>query len=198
LSASAGNARATEKIDTSFVRALVEFQNTVPLGRQVALRFKGGIGVAQGRIESDQTYSGTFVTILGAPRSYSASDKWTGITWEIGPALVITGEKIDLDIGLSYAGFPKLKENDDFTEFDWSALGIQVAIGFKPPEVISGVPVENIPAPVPAAPVQSTPVQPAPAQPEPVQPAPAQTEPMKTEPAPAPAKEESDPLWKQQ
>jgi len=129
-STSAGPAAATEKIKTSFFRLMFELAKTFPLGERSRFSIGGGIGAAQGRIESNSTYSGSFITVLGAPAKVTDNKTWTGMTWEINPSFIFPSGTTDLELGARYATFPKLKKSDDWSEFEWIPFGIYSAVHF--------------------------------------------------------------------
>ncbi len=125
----------TEKIDTSFFRLLLDFSKSFPLGsgadsNQTRFALGASIGAAQGRIEDKTTSAGSFVTIFGADPTTSDSKTWTGFTWEISPSLIIPSGTTEIEIGAKLAGFPKLKESDTVSEFNWTPMGVFCAIHF--------------------------------------------------------------------
>lgn len=124
-----------EEIDTSYMRLLLELAKSFPVGsgtsgNQTRFSIGAGIGAAQGKIESNVTAGGSFVTVLGAPTSTSDSKTWTGLTWEVSPSLIIPSGTTEIELGAKIAGFPKLKESDNFSEFKWNPFGFFAALHF--------------------------------------------------------------------
>lgn len=120
-----GTAHYTDK--TQFVRALVEVAKTVPLTDSIAFRLGGAAGIARGKIETTNgRNTGSFVTVVGLPPTFSGSHDWTGVTWEISPTFIFG----HFEIGFSYASFPKMKENDDYNEFKWNPYGLILGVRF--------------------------------------------------------------------
>lgn len=125
----------TEKINTSFIRILFDLSKSFPVGirsdgKQSRFAIGAGIGAAQGKIESKTTVSGSFVTVLGAPPSTTDNKTWTGLTWEVSPSLIIPSGTTEIEIGARIAGFPKLKESTNFSEFKWTPFGFFGALHF--------------------------------------------------------------------
>lgn len=124
-----------EQIETSYVRVLFELSKGFPIGsrsddKQSRFTIGAGLGAAYGKMESETTARGSFVTVLGAPSSQSDSKTWTGLTWEITPSVIIPSGTTEIEIGARFAGFPKLKESDDYSEFKWNPFGVFCALHF--------------------------------------------------------------------
>ena len=125
-----GRGIANEKIDTSFIRLLLEVSKSFPIGSG-STRFSigAGVGAAQGKIEDKTTYAGSFVTSLGAGNE-SANKTWTGVTWEINPALTFPSGTTLIELGVRMAGFPVLKKSDTWSKFSWNPFGVYGALHF--------------------------------------------------------------------
>jgi len=125
-----GDGKGTSEDKVSFISGLFEIEKTVPIFRDVYFRFRGGVGFARGRLESEVRYSGTFVSILGLPPSTNYSESWTGLTWELAPSIVIKVDSVNVIFGLAYAKFPKMDETNDLNEFEWSPVGLRFGLEF--------------------------------------------------------------------
>ena len=112
--------------ETSFWRLLLELRQRARVRDGLEVRLRGGLGVARGEIEA----SGTSTGIFFLPGPDTVKNDWTGFTWEITPSIAFVGERMALDIGIALAGFPKMKENDDFNEFEWMPIGFRVGLEF--------------------------------------------------------------------
>lgn len=120
-----------EKIETSFIRMMFEIGKSFPVGSGTTrFRIGAGAGAAYGKIESEETASGSFVTVLGAPSSTTNSKTWTGFTWEINPSFIIPSGTTEIELGARFAGFPTLKKSDDFSKFNWNPFGVYGALHF--------------------------------------------------------------------
>ena len=116
---------------------MFEGKKKLSLKGKMELRLGAGIGVASGKLEDsyedrtifDPTYFGPTPDNLVQT---DESKKWTGVTWEIGPALAYAGDRVDVEIGLVYSSFPKMKEdqNKSLAEFKWNPIGIRLGVAF--------------------------------------------------------------------
>jgi hypothetical protein len=129
-SASSGDGRVDSETTTGFVRMLLEGLKRFPIGRRAEVRLRAGAGLASGRIEAEDRYSGSFVSVLGFPTTASASDSWVGFTWEVMPSLVLPLGDLNVELGIGLAGFPTMKETADFNEFRWTPTGLRLGLEF--------------------------------------------------------------------
>ncbi|HRY30609.1 MAG TPA: hypothetical protein P5079_11315 [Elusimicrobiota bacterium] len=125
-----GNGRSEREDTVNYLRFLLEAKKAIPLNNDVDFVFRGGLGLASGRMETTITNSGTFVTALGASTSSSQSETWSGFTWEFLPSLLIKGNGVNIEFGVGFAQFPTLKETEDFYEFEWAPIGFRAAVEF--------------------------------------------------------------------
>jgi hypothetical protein len=116
--------RLTETTDTRFIRVMGEGGFHVRLADRVRLRLGAGAGLASAKVETEREASGTVTA------SANGSESKQGFTWELSPALVFTGEKLDVEVGARYAQFPKISETNDTPEIDWTPLGFYLGIIF--------------------------------------------------------------------
>jgi len=131
LSRAAGDGMLVEEAETDFYRFLFEAQKEVPLSRWVGLRLRGGAGWAAGKMRVRDQYTGTFVSLLGYPASAEYVNGWGGFTWEVMPSFVFRGNWANFEVGLGWAGFPKMEETDDLNEFAWNPLGFRLGLEFR-------------------------------------------------------------------
>ncbi len=89
------------------------------------MRVGAGFGLARGKIE--ETYSGK---LYSTPFSGSASDTWTGVTWEISPSILFKAGQTNIELGVTYAVFPTLDENTEFFQFEWHPFGFHLGVEF--------------------------------------------------------------------
>lgn len=118
------------EVETSFTRFLLELTRNYPIGENSRFSMGVGAGLAQGTIEEDWRYSGSFVTVLGLSPNGSAKESWSGFTWELSPSIVIASGESELEFGARIAGFPKLEEGDTFSEFAWTPFSVYAGIRF--------------------------------------------------------------------
>lgn len=129
--ASPGSGELSSRVETDFIRALAEAEKEFPLNRWMRLRLKAGLGFALGWIRAEDRASGSFVTGFGFAPEDDYSRSWSGLTWEFMPSLVFEGKTVDVEVGIGYAGFPTMKENDDFNEFEWTPAGLRLGLEFQ-------------------------------------------------------------------
>jgi hypothetical protein len=113
------------KIDSSYVRALIDAAKYIPINKSYAIKLGAGFGVGQGTTKQTYNGSGFYDGI-----SSEFSHKSTGFTWEVSPAMVLTLDGNEFELGLRYAQFPKIKETDQTYEVKYSGLGAYASFIF--------------------------------------------------------------------
>jgi hypothetical protein len=114
----AGNGSLKSTIDTTFLRFLLEGKSNFYLKDKISCSIGGGIGFANGKITEEDKWNGS---LAADTDNYSNSS--TGFTWEISPAITFQFNSSILELGLRYAGFPRIKETDNISEFKWNPFG---------------------------------------------------------------------------
>jgi hypothetical protein len=119
----------TDNYKTKFVRALLHVRKRFQVSERVDVRLGGGIGVAHGRTENEYTCSSTG---MGGCDSYDAvSEDFLNLTYEVGPGIAFTGEKVDVDFSILYASFPRLPQADNsLPAFKWNPIGVRLGVEF--------------------------------------------------------------------
>ena len=118
-----GNPIITETNKTSYLRMLLEIKHRLPLGKTTSIDAGGGLGIANGKMVKETVCNGSGCANPGSISEMHESS--TGLTWELSPRLNIQmTRKSNLGLGVRYAGFPKMKETDDFNEFEWTPFGL--------------------------------------------------------------------------
>jgi opacity protein-like surface antigen len=111
-----------------FVRALLEAHATLPVSGAHKIGFNAGVGIAQGRLKKEEKFDFG----LGA-RSETNGQTFNGLTYEGGVSYIHAGEKLGLEVGILFAGFPRMGTNSDrnfWETFDWNPLGLRLAVTF--------------------------------------------------------------------
>lgn len=122
-SPSDNNARVEDK--TSFLRIMAEARKHFSINKVLGLRLGAGIGLAMGKIEETFSAFSSPLTFSG-----SSSDEWTGLTWEITPSILFKAGETNIELGVTYAAFPTLSENDNFYKFKWNPFGLHLGVEF--------------------------------------------------------------------
>lgn len=120
---------AVENVDRklTFTRVLGEFKKDISINDNWSFKPGVGFGMAFGKSKETVTSAtGWAASIEGD--SYAKS--WNGVTWEASAAFTRKYNAVDLNLAVKYAGFPKLKENDNVSKIDWSTLGFSIGLGF--------------------------------------------------------------------
>lgn len=104
------------KVQTRFIRMMLETTKEFRLTRRIALKLGGAVGGGYGKISWRETWSSA-----GIPLALGEADKdWYDLSWEASPSLVIQFKKIDVEMGYKWAHFPQFKRSDDFYDFKWN------------------------------------------------------------------------------
>lgn len=115
-----GNGSVDREKKTQYVRLLAEAQKKWPVKNVWSLNLGIGLGVAQGHTRDSVSTSGS----LSAPGSGSMSK--FGFTWEVSPSVSYKA----FDIGVRYAGFPKIDGSSSVAGFKWNTFGLFIGAGF--------------------------------------------------------------------
>jgi hypothetical protein len=122
----------TDNYKTHFVRILAEGRKSFTVSKKVDVRLGAGIGVASGKFENDYTCDAT-----GGGSCYgeSVTKSFSGLTYEAGPSVVLKGESVNVEFGVVYAVFPKMKSfetsmNSTIMEFKWNPIGLRMGMEF--------------------------------------------------------------------
>ncbi len=119
-------ATITNKMETSFIRGLIEGAQKFRMGENSFIKLGAGLGLARGKAEQTLSSTGSLTTT-----DPSDSKDWTGFTWEATLSDVFRiGQQTDLEIGLRYAQFPKKKESDEMVEIKWNPVIVFVGLIF--------------------------------------------------------------------
>lgn len=121
-----------DKYSLQFVRILAQARKRFPLSDKFSADIGVGVGVARARLENEYACvvsgSGGCVPF----DSYTETD--SGLTYEVGPAIVYTGESLNVELGMTYAHFPTVKVTPDVInmplEFKWNPIGVRVGVEF--------------------------------------------------------------------
>jgi len=122
-----GNAGVNIDRKLTFIRVLGEFKKDMPINDNWTFKPSVGLGIAFGQSKETVTSATAYLASM-AGDSYSKS--WSGFTWEISPTFTRKYTTVDLNLAVKYAGFPKLKANDNVSKIDWSTLGFSIGLGF--------------------------------------------------------------------
>lgn len=125
-----GPASASNTVETRYLRLMVEGSQKFSIKDRLSFKMGAGLGIASGRAEQTTTYAGSLVTVFGVPPSIEKTENWTGFTWEVGPSIVMEFDQAAFELGVRYASFPTLKENDDFLKTKWNPFMIYAGISF--------------------------------------------------------------------
>ena len=122
-----GNAVVNIDRKLTFTRVLGEFKKDISINDNWSFKPGVGFGMAFGKSkETVASATGWAASMKGD--SYAKS--WNGVTWEVSTAFTRKYNAVDLNLAVKYAGFPKLKENDNVSKIDWSTLGFSIGLGF--------------------------------------------------------------------
>jgi len=130
-SASQGDGRFTYDARTRFLRVLADARIRVPLRvGKMGLLLGAGLGLARGWVRANLTPSGSLESVGRDVEEQS----WTGLAWEISPALEIPIGPVELSAGVRYADFPRLKRRGGslaiVAPMDWNPFGLFVEAAF--------------------------------------------------------------------
>jgi hypothetical protein len=114
-----------EEITTNVMRFLLEAGARFPLGEKAYFRLGAGAGVAKISSEDEVNGQGAYAAATG-----TFKEDETGFTYEVSPAIVIATSRVDFEIGLRYAVFPKISESNTSYEIDWKAPGAYLGLAF--------------------------------------------------------------------
>jgi hypothetical protein len=112
-------------LETTFLRLMFEMKKDIAISDKAALRLGFGLGFAKGSIDQEYREIGP-----GYSSTADSSSSWTGLSWEISPALAFNAGSNRVELGVMYAGFPKLNKKDNFEEFEWKPFGFRIAMEF--------------------------------------------------------------------
>ena len=121
-----GDGGIKAETNITFTRVLCEYKKDIPVNENWSFKPGIGIGLAFGQSKEKITSA----TGSAAGTTGSAAKSWNGVTWEVSPAFTRRYSSVDLNLAIKYAGFPKLKENDNVSKIDWSTLGFSIGLGF--------------------------------------------------------------------
>ncbi len=115
-----GDGSTDREKKTQYIRLLAEARKKWPFRDSWSFNLGAGLGVAQGHTKDSVTNAGSVTTGNGG------SENKLGFTWEISPSVSFK----NYDLGLRYAGFPKIDGNSNVADFKWSTLGFFVGANF--------------------------------------------------------------------
>lgn len=117
----------TYKIENNYLRALLEIAHIAELSKKIAFKFDVGAGLGKAKTKQTAKFEGKYADLFD---DFEYSKSSTKFTWEVSPALILSGERFDLEFGARYAQFPKIKESDDTYKVNYSGFGFYAGIGF--------------------------------------------------------------------
>ena len=124
----------TDEYTTHFVRAMVQGQQRFPVSEKVDVRVGDGIGFASGHLQDDYHCTGMKDGACFADEN--VSNNFSGLSYEVGPSVAYTGQMVNVEFGIVYAGFPKMKEftiedgNFNVLSLKWHPFGVRLGMEF--------------------------------------------------------------------
>jgi hypothetical protein len=124
----------TYEFKNGIFRVLPQVRYEVPLSEAFRLGLDAGAGLAFVKTDADHACVATGSGICGSPND-SASQSFSGLTYEVGPSLIYEGSRVNLEFGVTYAGFPTEKAAlisgvSYVPEFKWNPVSVHVGVGF--------------------------------------------------------------------
>ena len=113
--------------ENTFIRVLFELEKLFSLSDFHIIKLGAGAGFGKGKSEQTFTYTGFYESFF---LNSSESKSSTGFTWEVSPSMVFRTASVDLEFGVRYAKFPKIKESEFTYKVDYSGFGIFAGLGF--------------------------------------------------------------------
>lgn len=120
--------------ENNFIRILPQVRQRLQVSESFDVRLNLGVGLALGSVKSDHTCVDTGAALCGSAKD-SASKKFSGLTYEVGPSLSYTGRRVDIELAVTYAGYPTQKAElvngvSYIPEFKWTPLGVRLGVEF--------------------------------------------------------------------
>jgi hypothetical protein len=126
-----GETLLTHKQTSQFFRFLFEARKDFKISKKNYFRLRGGIGGGHVRVQVNESARGRF-NASTFDYSVGYSDSGFDFTWELMPGLVSQGKRMDFELAVGMAGFPKLPSEGRLSEFNWSPVGLKLSLYFKP------------------------------------------------------------------
>lgn len=115
-----GNGSTDREKKGQYIRLLAEGRKKWAFNDAWSFNLGAGVGVAQGHTKDDVSNSGSITSGKGG------SENKFGFTWEISPSVSFKR----YDLGIRYAGFPKINGSDNVADFKWSTIGFFLGANF--------------------------------------------------------------------
>ena len=122
--------------NSSFYRLMLEFVKDIPLSSKGAtFRLGAGAGLAIGELTTNIDAPGLAASALSTistqqPVQGTTIVSWTGLSWELSPAITFYKGGTEFWLGLRYEVLPKLQGNNGQVAFEWNATGFYLGFGF--------------------------------------------------------------------
>ncbi|MBK8575448.1 MAG: outer membrane beta-barrel protein [Elusimicrobia bacterium] len=119
-------AKEKDENESNLWRLMAEAKYSYPMGEKFQARLGLGLGFANLKVENKYSYEDDSRDSFSENKSIST----TKLTWEIGPAIAYVGEKIGVELALTYSQMPSAENMETFQEFDWNPFGVRLGVEF--------------------------------------------------------------------
>jgi len=124
-----------DDINRRFFRLLVEAQKTVEIDSKFSFLGGAGLGMAWGKQEV--VYVSKYAPVSNGIIVDTFDQNFSGFTWELSAGVTYKAtEKMNVDLGVRYAGFPHapnlhdVDNNSEVAGMDWRSFGIFTGVHF--------------------------------------------------------------------